>query len=80
MIETEKASDKGTGGQEIWEDVWIHTCCGGCYGTCGIKVHRVNGVPIAIEGEEGSTLGAEGGLCAKGVAQLQVLFDPNRRN
>ncbi|MFC1998590.1 molybdopterin-dependent oxidoreductase [Chloroflexota bacterium] len=65
---------------EIWEDVWIHTCCGGCYGTCGVKVHRVNGMPIAIEGEEGSTLGAEGGLCAKGVAQLQVLFDPNRRN
>ena len=64
----------------IWEDVWIHTCCGGCYGTCGIKVHRVNGVPIAIEGEEDSTLGAEGGLCAKGVSTLQMLFDPNRRN
>ncbi len=67
-------------GQEVWEDIWIHTCCGGCYSTCGIKVRRVNGVPIAIEGEPDSTLGAEGGLCAKGVAMLQVLFDPNRRN
>ncbi|MCX6011933.1 MAG: molybdopterin-dependent oxidoreductase, partial [Chloroflexi bacterium] len=66
--------------KKIWEDVWIHTCCGGCYGTCGVKVHRVNGVAVAIEGEQDSTLGANGGICAKGVSMLQVLYDPNRRN
>ncbi|MCX6013024.1 MAG: molybdopterin-dependent oxidoreductase [Chloroflexi bacterium] len=66
--------------KEIWEDVWIHTCCGGCYSACGVKVHRVNGIPLAIEGEPGSTLGAEGGICAKGVAMLALVHDPNRRN
>jgi len=65
---------------DIWEDVWVHTTCGGCYGGCGIQVHRVNGVAIAIEGEPDSTLGAEGGMCGKGIAQLQLLYDPNRRN
>ncbi|MCX6012394.1 MAG: molybdopterin-dependent oxidoreductase, partial [Chloroflexi bacterium] len=65
---------------KIWEDVWIHTCCGGCYSCCGVKVHRVNGVAVAIEGEPGSTLGAEGGTCAKGVAMLALIHDPNRRN
>jgi len=66
--------------KEIWEDIWIHTVCGGCYSACGVKVHRQNGVPIAIEGEPDSTLGAEGGLCAKGVSMLQLVHDPNRRN
>jgi len=71
---------KVAGKKEIWEDKWIHTSCGGCYSTCGVQVHRVNGVPIAIEGEPDSTLGAEGGLCAKGVSMLQIIYDPNRRN
>ncbi|MCK5427823.1 MAG: molybdopterin-dependent oxidoreductase, partial [Anaerolineales bacterium] len=71
---------KAAGKKLLWEDTWIHTSCGGCYSTCGVKIHRVNGVPIAIEGEPDSTLGAEGGLCAKGVSMLQLIYDPNRRN
>ncbi|MBW1799804.1 MAG: molybdopterin-dependent oxidoreductase [Deltaproteobacteria bacterium] len=63
---------------EIWEDKWIPTMCGRCYGLCGIRVRRVNGVAVKIEGEPNSTFGAEGGLCGKGSASLQVLYDPNR--
>ena len=70
----------GTGKSEIWEDVWVPTMCGRCYALCGIKVRRVNGVAVKIEGQPGSTQGAMGGLCAKGAAGLQVLYDPNRLN
>ncbi|MFH1124335.1 MAG: molybdopterin-binding protein, partial [Pseudomonadota bacterium] len=62
------------------EDIWIPTQCGRCYAQCGIKVRRVNGVAVKVEGVPQTTLGSEGGLCGKGVAGLQVLYDPNRLN
>ncbi|MDO8636818.1 MAG: hypothetical protein Q7R34_11420, partial [Dehalococcoidia bacterium] len=33
------------------EDVWIHSACDLCNANCGIRVHRVNGVVIKIEGD-----------------------------
>jgi len=68
------------GKQGIREDVWIPTACGRCYCYCGIEVHRVNGVAVEIRGNPNSTQGAQGGLCPKGLAGLQVLYDPNRLN
>jgi len=65
---------------EIKEDKWIRTMCGRCYGMCAIRVHVVNGVAIKIEGEPDSFHGSGGGICGKGVAGLQVLYDPNRLN
>ncbi|MBI2370952.1 MAG: molybdopterin-dependent oxidoreductase [Deltaproteobacteria bacterium] len=50
-----------------------------CYGGCSIRVHRVNGVAIKVEGNPESPIGS-GRLCAKGVASLMVLYDPNRVN
>ncbi|MBI2853924.1 MAG: molybdopterin-dependent oxidoreductase [Chloroflexi bacterium] len=64
----------------IREDVWISTLCGRCYALCGVRVHRVNGVAVKIEGETEHSRGSRGGLCAKGAAGLQVLYDPNRLN
>ena len=64
---------------KIWEDKWVHTACGGCYGGCAIKVHVVNGVAVAIEGVD-TSLGARGGVCGKGAAGLMLLYDPNRLN
>lgn len=66
--------------QDIREDVWIHTMCARCYAECAIRVHRVNGVAMEIQGVSGSTQGADGGLCPKGLSSLQVLYDPNRLN
>ena len=66
--------------QRIKEDVWIHTQCQRCYAVCAIRVHRVNGVAVEIQGEPDSTLGSQGGLCSKGLSSLQVLYDPNRLN
>ena len=65
---------------DIYEDRWVRTMCGRCYAMCGIRVHVVNGVVVKIEGEPESSHGSGGGLCGKGVAGLQVLYDPNRLN
>ncbi len=65
---------------QMVEDVWIPTQCGMCYAECGIKVRRVKGIATKIEGNEQTWLGARGGVCGKGVAGLQFLYDPNRLN
>jgi molybdopterin-containing oxidoreductase family molybdopterin binding subunit len=65
--------------ENIKEDVWISTSCGGCYGQCGIKVHRVDGVVVEIEGNPESPAGS-GRICSKGTAQLMTLYDPHRIN
>ena len=65
---------------EVYEDRWIRTMCGRCYAMCAIRVHVVNGVVVKIEGEPDSCHGSSGGLCGKGMAGLQVLYDPNRLN
>ncbi|MBI2850532.1 MAG: molybdopterin-dependent oxidoreductase [Chloroflexi bacterium] len=64
--------------KQIKEDLWVSTQCMRCYGVCAIRVHRVNGVAVEIQGEPGSTLGSAGGLCPKGMSSLQQLYDPNR--
>jgi hypothetical protein len=68
------------GNPEIWEDVWVKTTCGGCYGQCTIRAHRVNGVIVKINGEPDNDFGPRGGICAKGEAMIQALYDPNRYN
>lgn len=65
---------------KINEDVWVPTQCGRCYGACGVRVRRVDGVAVKIQGVPESTLGSQGGTCAKGTSGLQVLYDPNRLN
>lgn len=65
---------------EVYDDTWFPTQCGRCFSNCAIRVHCINGVAVKIEGNPDSWQGAQGGLCAKGVAGLQVLYDPNRLN
>lgn len=49
-----------------------------CYGGgCGIKVHRVNGTVVKIDGDETNPMN-KGKLCAKGNAALVSLYNPNR--
>lgn len=64
---------------KIQDDKWIPSTCSGCYANCPIRVHRVNGVAVKIQGEPNSP-STEGAICGKGVAGLQVLYDPNRLN
>jgi len=61
------------------DDVWIPTVCGMCPDQCGILVHRVDGVVTRIEGNAKSPLG-RGRLCARGLAGIQLLYDPHHLN
>ncbi|MFH1091916.1 MAG: molybdopterin-dependent oxidoreductase [Pseudomonadota bacterium] len=63
----------------IKEDVWVPTACGMCYGDCAVMAHRVDGTVIKLEGDPRTSQGY-GRICAKGVAGLQNLYDPNRVN
>ncbi len=65
---------------DIWDDKWIDTACGGCYNGCAVRVRRINGVAVAIEGNPDTSLGGRGGICGKGAASLMTLYDPNRLN
>ncbi len=65
---------------EIWDDTWVRTTCGGCYATCTIRVHRVNGVIVKVEGDPDTDFGPRGGVCAKAPALIQQFYDPNRVN
>ncbi|MFQ5873970.1 MAG: molybdopterin-dependent oxidoreductase, partial [Dehalococcoidia bacterium] len=59
------------------EDVWIRSVCDMCFARCPIKVHRVDGVAVTIQGDPEGPFG-NGKLCAKGFAALMSLYDPNR--
>lgn len=55
----------------------VPSVCFQCPAGCGIRVRRVDGVPVQIRGNPGYPTN-RGGLCPKGVAGLQVLYDPDR--
>ncbi len=61
------------------EDVWIKSTCSMCFSMCAIRVHRVDGVVVNIEGNPDCPT-SRGGICAKGVSGMMLLYDPNRVN
>ena len=63
--------------QTVKDDAWIPTACLMCYNNCSIKVHRVNGVAVKIEGNPDSPQNM-GKLCAKGNAGIMTLYSPYR--
>jgi anaerobic selenocysteine-containing dehydrogenase len=75
-----KEAEKKTEQLEAYDDVWIPTQCRRCVSTCGILAHRVNGVAVKLKGNPDTYMGSKGGICAKGIAGLQLLYDPNRLN
>ena len=62
----------------IKEDRWFRTLCNGCYAQCAVRVHRVDGVVVKVEGDPDSTRGPGGGLCAKASYMIQMLYHPKR--
>src|SRR3970040_2348195 len=59
------------------EDVCIPTTCGTCYSVCALKVHRVNGTVVKIEGNPESSTN-HGRLCPRGVSGIMTLYNPHR--
>ena len=62
---------------KIKEDVWIPSTCGMCFVGCTIRVHRVDGVVVGIEGNP-TAAHTQGTLCAMGHAGIMTLYDPYR--
>jgi len=59
------------------DDAWIPSSCSLCYSSCSIKVHRVDGTVVKIEGNPESAVG-KGRLCGKGVSGIMTHYDPHR--
>src|SRR3990172_6957395 len=56
---------------------WVNSVCQLCPGGCGIRVRLLDGWPVGIRGIAGHPIN-RGGLCPKGDAALQALYDPDR--
>ncbi|MBI2873961.1 MAG: molybdopterin-dependent oxidoreductase [Firmicutes bacterium] len=59
------------------EDVWIPSVCNMCYNSCRIRVHRVDGTIVGIEGQPGNPHN-DTRLCGKGMAGLMSCYNPYR--
>lgn len=55
----------------------IPSICQLCPGGCGLNVRVVGGMPVKIDGNPLHPIN-RGGLCPRGIAGLQSLYDPDR--
>jgi anaerobic selenocysteine-containing dehydrogenase len=53
------------------------TVCGACPSGCGISVRLVGDLAVAVFGQPGHPVN-DGGLCPRGVAEIQNLYHPER--
>ena len=60
----------------IKEDVLIPTQCGRCYAACAVKVRRVNGVAVKIEGFPESNTGCPRGALQQGTRRSSGTLRP----
>jgi anaerobic selenocysteine-containing dehydrogenase/Fe-S-cluster-containing dehydrogenase component len=56
---------------------WYATTCGGCSAGCGMWVRTREGRAVKVEGNPNHPI-SKGGLCARGHATLQHLYNPDR--
>lgn len=59
------------------EEKWVVSSCGQCSGGCSIRVRTIGGRAVNITGNPLYPLNRKG-ICPKGIAGLQVLYDPDR--
>ena len=59
------------------ENVWIKSTCFMCWNTCGIRVNRIDGLIVKIEGDPECPQNW-GKTCAKGNSGHMSLYDPHR--
>jgi len=67
-------------GAEAWstgEEAFATSSCAQCPAGCGIRVRVVEGRAVRIDGNEDNPLN-RGGIGPRGIAGLQVLYDPDR--
>ena len=72
----EKAAE-AAGTEEKGEEKVVHTVCRACIAMCGVLAHVKNGRVVKIEGDPIHPMSC-GRMCAKGLAAIQALYNPNR--
>ena len=77
--EVERLLPYVVGAEEITPGVatWYTTACGGCSAGCGMWVRTREGRVVKVEGNPKHPV-SEGGLCSRGHATLQHLYNPDR--
>ena len=61
----------------LGEEKWVKSVCSGCGAACGLEVRLVDGRAVKLEGLADHPINA-GRLCARGQAELQTLYNPDR--
>lgn len=56
---------------------YINSTCGACPGGCGIRVKKIDGIPVKIDGNTMHPIN-RGGMCPVGVSSLAFLVHPDR--
>lgn len=59
------------------DEKWVATACAQCPAGCGVRVRVVGGRAVKIEGAPDNPIN-RGGIGPRGLAGLQVLYDPDR--
>ncbi|MCF0228141.1 MAG: molybdopterin-dependent oxidoreductase [Parasporobacterium sp.] len=59
------------------EEIIVKTACRACIANCGVLVHVKNGRVVKLEGNPEDPM-SRGKMCAKGLAGIQALYNPNR--
>ncbi len=56
---------------------FVNTTCGACPGGCGMRVRKVDSIPVGIDGNPIHPV-SRGGLCPVGISSLAFLIHPDR--
>ncbi|MEE9553136.1 MAG: molybdopterin-dependent oxidoreductase [candidate division Zixibacteria bacterium] len=56
---------------------FVSTTCGACPGGCGMRVRKVDNIPVGIDGNPIHPV-SRGGLCPVGISSLAFLIHPDR--
>lgn len=76
----EQTDLSATGTEEATEEEAVeivHSSCRACISNCGVLVHVKDGRVIKVEGDPIDPM-SKGRICAKGLAAVQALYNPNR--
>ncbi|MBI2918642.1 MAG: molybdopterin-dependent oxidoreductase [Chloroflexi bacterium] len=84
MSATVSPRGKAPAPQDVWEDAWVPTTCYACnHGPDLIRVHRVNGVAVGVDGNRTGPgfvelTQARGKTCPKPFGLVQKIYNPHR--
>ncbi len=59
------------------EESWLASTCFECAAHCGIRVRKIDGRLVKVEGDP-EDLSSRGGVCARGQALPQAMYHPDR--